>query len=424
MSIFDNPRAQLNPKIWNGQSPNPHVHSQVSEHLKQLLKRVYPEEKIFSLTLIGSNVGYQYSDTSDIDVQVMGIPGETFDTWHKIFKDFNNTPNLFPNSEHTINFFWQEFRPAIPDWENSLGAYDLIRNTWLKKPIPPQILMHIAKTKQTVIQYAEMYIKMIRDEIEAVAAARDRDDHSRLRYHLSNLYRLFKQLDVDRKTSYSIGTGSKSLQDPNVIFKFVEHDPVIHNLFKQMIELPETTFDSLEKEAKQQNPNYFIYARVPDETKQQLPKISIPKENFHVTLKYLGPKSPEELEIIKNTLNRVLEDKRDIPVSIEEYATFPNSSIYHAKTNTSARLKELKHELNRTLGPDTIHRKFRPHVTLSYSADKIKATGSPKPDINDFNLSEIILARASSRYEPYAQIAKHILPERNIFQKTYDWFRD
>lgn len=426
MSLFDKPQTTLNPIFWHTDIKHPRPQPQFREYIRTLLYKIFPKEKIAAMVFIGSNIGYQYSSTSDIDIHVEGIVNETYDTWHTVFKDFNDTPNYYPGTQHQINFFFTEYRPGPPDWENSLGAYDLINDEWLKKPIPPEIIMEIAKRKEPVIRFAEMYIRSIKKEIKSLSLSSETDDQQTTRYHLHNIYRLFKKLDEDRKTSYSIGSGSKALQDPNIIFKFVEHDPKIHTLFKQMIELkPEEFYElELEKEAEvsetPQHPSYFIYARAPREAREQLPKLDISKRNYHITLKYLGPKSPDEVAVIKNTLNKILEDKRDIALNVKDYTTFPNSDIYQAATTLPPRLKKLKEDLNTHFGSDALHPDYKPHITLTYNKQK----NYPKPEVDRFAIKDIILARATSRYEPYARISKYILPERNILQRAYDYVRD
>src|SRR5574344_429248 len=95
---------------------------------KWLDKYKYPFEKhVKSIFLIGSSAGYQYTDTSDVDVSVeTDIPPETI---KKIWKELPNGNNL-PDTKHPVNYY---LTSDLEDVEESDSAYDILKDTWKKK---------------------------------------------------------------------------------------------------------------------------------------------------------------------------------------------------------------------------------------------------------------------------------------------------
>jgi hypothetical protein len=177
--------------------------------------------------LLGSNVTHQYNERSDIDVNVMAIKGESFDDWHKIFKDFNNRPNLLPGTEHPINFYFQEYvSPSkLEGWDNSLGAYDIMFNKWLKHPAHFERIGDPKETYAQEITYVSMMMRMVESEVHAIRQAIKINDEPKALNSLKVLQRFFKQLDQKRKDSFRYSGGSPSTRVDNLIFKMIQHGP-------------------------------------------------------------------------------------------------------------------------------------------------------------------------------------------------------
>jgi len=233
LSLFDTPKRILNPIIW---TPDLHVKSEVKNYIHDLLTKIYPTSKIDSLVLIGSNVGHQYSEKSDIDVAVIATKGELFDTWHSVFKKFNETPNLYPGTLHPINFFFQENHKSQgeEDWSNSLGAYDLFENRWLKKPIPYDKLGNPEDKYARILQYGNMILFRIEMELNVIQSLLSQNKTEEAHNRMYSLAILFKQLEDDRKTAYKYGIGTPALQEANIIYKLVtsRYDELSHALIQ------------------------------------------------------------------------------------------------------------------------------------------------------------------------------------------------
>jgi hypothetical protein len=241
MSIFDQPKPYLDPDIFD---QNQIVKPEVKQFILNVLKEIFPPELLYRLIMIGSNTTYQYASDSDIDVNVQGAPGETADKWHPIFKEFNNLNHLLPGTDHPVNFYFQEYvapddegylkgpdGPAAPNvneeqftWRNSLGAYDLLANTWLKRPKPFNEIGDPNVTYAVEIAYVQMLMQMVQSEIDAVKQAIAVGDRARALMGLRDLQIFFHKVDDDRKTTFKYGTGfSPSLEDYNLVYKLFEH---------------------------------------------------------------------------------------------------------------------------------------------------------------------------------------------------------
>jgi hypothetical protein len=222
MSLFDLPRPTLNPAIF---SKDEIMLPQVKSYLINLLGHIYPEDHIYRLTLLGSNVSHQYDSTSDIDVNVVGVKGQSYDFWHKTFKDFNNTPNLLPGTSHPINFFFQEYFPTQDAyaWRNSVGGYDIIMDRWIKRPKPFNEIGDPTDTYAEQIAYVKLMLKMVESEVHAIRVAIHQGDKAKALTSLKTLQQFMKKVDADRKTAYEYGGGTPSASENNLIYKLIEH---------------------------------------------------------------------------------------------------------------------------------------------------------------------------------------------------------
>jgi hypothetical protein len=230
MSLFDPARPYLEPALW---TPDRTVIPKIKEYLISLLEKIFPMEKVFSMNLIGSIVGYQYSETSDIDINVMARAGEEFDYWHPIFKRFNETPNYLPGTKHPINFFFQPYTGTL-NWDNSLGAYNMLTDTWEKKPIPYDKVGDPLVKYEREINYARVLLSMLDSEVQLINAAKARKDLDEVQRREFDLAVLFKTIEDNRKTAYRYGTGTPALQECNIVYKFIEDSPHAE-LFHQLI---------------------------------------------------------------------------------------------------------------------------------------------------------------------------------------------
>ena len=113
---------------------------------KWLEKMGYPyEEHVRSIHIIGSSVGWQYTNTSDIDVSI-----ETDIDPAKIKEIWKLLPNGQLLKEHPVNYY---LTSDLKDVSESENAYDVLKDVWVKKQnkediekrVPFSYIMEITK---------------------------------------------------------------------------------------------------------------------------------------------------------------------------------------------------------------------------------------------------------------------------------------
>jgi len=232
MSLFDMPRPFLNPAIW---TKDEQIQPKVREYIMDLLEKIFPIGRCYRMILLGSNITYQYSDSSDIDVQVMAVPGEDYDYWHKVFKTYNDQNHLLPGTEYPINFFFVEYFDASSEggWDNSQGAYDILREQWIKRPKTFESIGDPQKHYANEIQYVNLMVDMIESELLAVKEAVALGDREKAFHSIKSLQQFFKHIDENRRLSYQYMDSPYS-QENNLVFKLIEHGPY-GKLFKDLL---------------------------------------------------------------------------------------------------------------------------------------------------------------------------------------------
>ena len=146
--------ALFNP---NDKSEQPVMLKTATDFILGLLQRFKEDTGLdFEYTevfMVGSSLGYQYKDTSDIDVDArISLPREALKgKFHLIPK---NIP--LPGTAHPVNIFLMTKDDPEFDFDNNCeNAYDLLTNTWIKQgrlqnsdPIPYE---HIAGMAEVFI---------------------------------------------------------------------------------------------------------------------------------------------------------------------------------------------------------------------------------------------------------------------------------
>lgn len=119
------------------------------------------------------------------------------------------------------------------------------------------------------------------------------------------------------------------------------------------LDLPQKTKDNLERSANQ----FAEYANGGN---------FVPKENYHLTLHFLGNVAPSDLIYVQSAMDSV----KDLPapeLAITQFAMQRASDIVWAKLRQGHDLATLHDKLGEKLeanGFEVEHRAYRPHVTL------------------------------------------------------------
>ncbi len=128
-SILDPVRDKLNPNIWDNDNK---LLPKVKEFIIKVLddwkiSTKFPYE-IVNLIFAGSNTGYQYIESSDIDIK---LQIDATDDKVKEFSKLLPNGNLLPNTKHPINYYILN-KPF--DLENKGSIYDIYNDKWLVEP--------------------------------------------------------------------------------------------------------------------------------------------------------------------------------------------------------------------------------------------------------------------------------------------------
>ena len=114
----------------------PEIVSFIEDSFKLWVEQLNPDLRIFTVKCykcIGSSTGFQYTDTSDLDVQVFVEmkDGHSFDEIWQLVKILPNGHNI-PGTHHPVNYFFID--ENNPTEENKYeNLYNIDTKTWEKK---------------------------------------------------------------------------------------------------------------------------------------------------------------------------------------------------------------------------------------------------------------------------------------------------
>ncbi|MCK9430280.1 MAG: RNA 2',3'-cyclic phosphodiesterase [Candidatus Omnitrophica bacterium] len=130
-------------------------------------------------------------------------------------------------------------------------------------------------------------------------------------------------------------------------------------------------------------------------------------QNLHLTLKFLGDISPEQLEKIKTTAKKIADNSGGFKVKLRKLGVFPNlragQIIWVGTDEAPSSLKQLAQQLETGLAESGIPKELRPfcaHITigriknrpaasdLQKALDRVKINTS---DPGEFNCEKVIL---------------------------------
>ena len=150
------------------------------------------------------------------------------------------------------------------------------------------------------------------------------------------------------------------------------------------LELPERTKDNLERSSRQ-------FAEFADGGN------FIPKDNYHVTLHFLGNVAASDLIYVQSAMDQIA----DLPapeLAVTQFAMMRGSDLVCAKLKHGADLLTLHKYLGEKLeanGFEVEHRAYRPHVTLirrkSFTLPFSEVTKSVKVYNKPFYATDVVL---------------------------------
>jgi hypothetical protein len=147
-SVLDPIHKELAKDVWveDGERIKPKHRKYILETLEKWLKRMGVDAEPKQISIIGSITTYQYTDSSDIDVNVViDISDEKRKELIKLLP--NEIP--LPDTKHPVNYYLAA--DAGENVKKKDSVYDLLNDKWIKKPkeedvkIPYSYVLEIAK---------------------------------------------------------------------------------------------------------------------------------------------------------------------------------------------------------------------------------------------------------------------------------------
>jgi hypothetical protein len=142
-SVLDAPQETLNPKIWNDTKLKPEVRDFILKTLEE-----FKLPGVQRISFVGSNTGFQYTDTSDMDIHIW-IPDTTEEQGHK-FKEIFPQDLKLPGTEIPVQFYVIGVDES-KGFEGKGAMYDVEKDEWIIPPlrsdikVPYSHIMEIAK---------------------------------------------------------------------------------------------------------------------------------------------------------------------------------------------------------------------------------------------------------------------------------------
>jgi hypothetical protein len=133
-SIFDPVHDQLNPAIWYNNQLKPEVKNEIIGIITKWLNEVLPNTDIENIFFLGSNTGYQYSNGSDIDINIqLDITDEKLMELATILPN----GNLLTGTQHPINYYIVNKLMNISKMRGAF--YDILKDQWVIEPFKEDI---------------------------------------------------------------------------------------------------------------------------------------------------------------------------------------------------------------------------------------------------------------------------------------------
>ena len=126
-------RDQLCPNFWQNEKLNSEIRKKLLEIAEDFVKDTPIEGRVDDITFTGSLAGYNYSDSSDIDLHIL----VDFNKDDDLIKDLMNALRINWNNSHDIRIVGHEVEIYVQDSNEkhySSGVYSISDDEWLQKP--------------------------------------------------------------------------------------------------------------------------------------------------------------------------------------------------------------------------------------------------------------------------------------------------
>lgn len=148
----------------------PEVVKFIKDSFELWVKQLNPDMRIFKVIgykCIGSSTGFQYTDSSDLDVQVIVemLPGHDFDEIWNLVKILPNGNNV-PGTNHPVNYFFVDVKNPT-DHKKVENLYNIDTKVW-EKQTP-------AAENEVPVLYVREISRLFTDSLDLLMGRYDRD---------------------------------------------------------------------------------------------------------------------------------------------------------------------------------------------------------------------------------------------------------
>ncbi len=250
--ILDKIQKTLCPDIWDeSRKLRKEIKSQIIERVQTLI----PLKNIKELYLIGSTTGYQWTEDSDIDINVTVDPPELISDPLIIKKRKQINGNIAKGTLHPINFFLVPWNGKEQFWgDSAFGVYDILKDRWVVSPDKYKYTQQPEDEFYMDIKYAENLVRYFYNLVDRWKEDLDQLDNIKelpdswaknyllehkideLRYDVNSLISFCKDIDKKRKLVYNYGFGIPRKSTYNIIYKLLENSKYAHyfEFFKEL----------------------------------------------------------------------------------------------------------------------------------------------------------------------------------------------
>jgi hypothetical protein len=216
---------KLNPDVWKSTEKNEENLILNPEIRKRLLKTAqifidYLDVDIFvqDIILIGSLVGYNWSEFSDFDLHILYDPkdlGEDKELYEEMFR----LKKTIFNASHDIiikGFDVEVFAQDMNEKESSVGSYSILNDEWIRFPEKEKFSID----EKTLVSKTEQWMDIIDGVIEN-AEDEDIEDAISLVKKYREKLRKYRTCGLKREGEFSY---------ENLVFKFLRRNGYIEKL--------------------------------------------------------------------------------------------------------------------------------------------------------------------------------------------------
>lgn len=204
---------QLNPKLWVGSSLKLKVRTALMKIAKDFLDNLGVDKlKVKDIVILGSNVGYTYTEHSDIDLHIL-IDFNKLNS-DEVYRELFDSKKMLYNDSHKIKIFNIDVECYVQDSNvpaQSLGEFSVLNNKWIKMPVKRKADIDHVSTKLKYDKLSKL--------VNFASKTKDSSMISRILYKISKY----------RKAGLSKGG---EFSPENLAYKILRNQGYIEKLYK------------------------------------------------------------------------------------------------------------------------------------------------------------------------------------------------